>query len=176
MLAVGLFIALWVVLGVGVFAVAHRARSGERPPPSPAERRRRGIATGWLVAVIYIGFGVVIPGAFLIGNHANASGQVGGIKLTSAEKQGRELFGHNCAFCHTLAAANAVGQVGPNLDSIRPSEQLVLHTIENGCLQSPPSNDSAQTCLGFGTMPAGVLQGQQARDVAQFVATVAGRE
>ena len=29
-----------------------------------------------------------------------------------------ELFGENCAVCHTLAAANAVGKVGPNLDQL----------------------------------------------------------
>jgi len=31
-----------------------------------------------------------------------------------------------------------VGKVGPNLDVIQPTEQLVLHTIQYGCLQNPP--------------------------------------
>jgi hypothetical protein len=30
--------------------------------------------------------------------------------------------------------------------------------------------------LGAGTMPANIIQGQQAQDVAQFVAKVAGNE
>jgi mono/diheme cytochrome c family protein len=101
---------------------------------------------------------------------------VGGIKLTASEKNGRELFGHYCAFCHTLAAANATAKVGPNLDTLRPSRQVVLNTIINGCLQNPPSSTSPQTCLGYGTMPAGILQGRQAEDVASFVAKVAGQE
>jgi mono/diheme cytochrome c family protein len=126
--------------------------------------------------ILYVGFGVALPLGFLIGNHANANSQVGGYKLTAAEKQGRELFGRHCGVCHTLAGANAVGKVGPNLDTIKPSASLVLHTIVNGCLQSPPPGDTQQSCLGNGTMPAGIIEGQQATAVAQFVAQVAGRE
>ena len=111
----------------------------------------------------------------LIGNRNKANGQVGGIKLTAPEKRGREIFGENCSLCHTLAAANAVGKVGPNLDMIMPTESLVLHTIANGCLANPPPG-SQEACLGQGTMPANVVQGVQATEVAQFVAAVAGKE
>ena len=117
----------------------------------------------------------MIPLVFLTGNHANASSQVGGIKLNAAEKRGRELFGQNCAVCHTLAAANAIGKVGPNLDSLKPPASLVLNTINNGCLQNPPAN-SPQACLGNGTMPAQLVEGKDAQDVADFVAKVAGNE
>ena len=88
---------------------------------------------------VLIVFGIGLPAALLIGNHNKANGQVGGIKLTSGEKQGRELFGQHCGVCHTLAAANAVGKVGPNLDTIKPSASLVLHTIDNGCLPNAPN-------------------------------------
>ena len=125
--------------------------------------------------LVYVGFGIVLPIVFLLGNRNNASAQVGGIKLTAAEKRGRELFGQHCGLCHTLAAANAVGKVGPNLDVIQPTAQLVLHTIMNGCLQNPPSG-SQEACLGEGTMPADIVQGVDATDVAQFVAKVAGNE
>jgi hypothetical protein len=169
-------IALFAVLGHGVFFIAFRGG-----PTAPVhERARRSYrarrTTSLLLVILYAGFGVVIPLLFLTGNHANASKQVGGIKLTAAEKTGRELFGHNCAFCHTLAAANATGKVGPNLDVLRPSQQVVLSTIINGCLQNPPSSTSPQACLGFGTMPSGILQGKQAQQVAAFVAAVAGQE
>jgi mono/diheme cytochrome c family protein len=126
--------------------------------------------------VIYVGFGVVIPALFLVGNHANANKQVGGVKLSASEKTGRELFGMHCGVCHTLATANAVGKVGPNLDTLKPSQSLVLHTIQNGCLQNPPSSTAPTNCLGQGTMPADIVQGKQAQEVAKFVATVAGRE
>jgi mono/diheme cytochrome c family protein len=123
-----------------------------------------------------VAFGVALPLIFLVGNHTNASAQYAGIRLTPAEKTGRELFGQHCGLCHTLSAANSVGKVGPNLDVIKPTETLVLKTIANGCLQKPGPSESSQNCLGQGTMPAGILSGQQAREVAKFVATVAGRE
>jgi mono/diheme cytochrome c family protein len=171
-----LFVALWVLLGLGVFFIAIRGGFGAtRPstgPPSSGARRSLVI----LLVIAYVGFGIVIPLGFLIGNHANANAQVGGLPLTAAEKQGRQLFGQHCAVCHTLAAANAVGKVGPNLDVIKPSESLVLHTIRFGCLQSPPPGDSSMSCLGFGNMPASIAQGQQAQDIAAFVARVAGNE
>ncbi len=176
MLAVGLFIALWVVLGIGVFLVAMRGGLGRARATVRTPSRGGRTAMGVTFTIIYLGFGVALPLVFLIGNHANANGQVGGIKLTAAEKRGRELFGQKCGLCHTLAAANAIGKVGPNLDTLQPPESLVLHTIQNGCLQNPPSPSSPQTCLGEGTMPANVVQGGDAQDVAAFVAKVAGKE
>jgi hypothetical protein len=172
-LAVFLFAAFWVVLGLGVFIL------GVRGGPAAAARREQGYRSrrlmGVVLVLVYVGFGIVLPVVFLLGNRNNASAQVGGIKLTAAEKRGRELFGQHCGLCHTLAAANAVGKVGPNLDVIQPTAALVLHTIMYGCLQEPPSG-SQEACLGEGTMPADVLQGVDATDVAQFVAKVAGNE
>ena len=176
MLPVAAFIAFWVVVGLSVFWVAvsgsSRAAPDRRRRASPATRRL-GIV---LFFVIYVGFGVVIPLAFLAGNRANASEQIGGIQLTGAEKHGRILFGEHCAVCHTLAAANANGKVGPNLDQLKPPASLVLRTINNGCLQKPPSTSDPQNCLGQGTMPAQIIQGKDAEDVAQFVGKVAGKE
>ncbi len=37
-----------------------------------------------------------------------------------------------CASCHTLAAANASGNVGPNLDDLQPDFATVQHQVENG--------------------------------------------
>jgi mono/diheme cytochrome c family protein len=170
-----LFVVFWVVLGVGVFFVAARGGLGGARATIRSQTYGGRRAAGVTFAIIYVGFGIALPLLFLIGNHANANGQVGGYKLTAAEQRGRELFGQHCAVCHTLAAANAVGKVGPNLDTIKPSAALVLHTIQNGCLQNPAGSTS-QSCLGQGNMPAGIIQGQQATDVAKFVAQVAGRE
>jgi mono/diheme cytochrome c family protein len=175
-LPVAAFIAFWVVVGLSVFWVAASGSSRGAPDrhrrASPATRRL-GIV---LFFVIYIGFGVVIPLAFLVGNHANASQQIGGNQLTASEKHGRELFGAHCGVCHTLAAANTNGKVGPNLDVLKPPASLVLRTINNGCLQKPPSTSDPQNCLGQGTMPAQIIQGKDAEEVAQFVGKVAGKE
>lgn len=172
MLAVALFVAFWVVLGLGMFLIA--ARRGRGPSPT-AQKRGSNRFVGFAFAFMVVVFGIGIPAAILIGNRVNASAQVGGYRLTAGEKTGRELFGQHCAVCHTLAAANAIGKVGPNLDEVRPAASLVLHTINNGCLPNAPSG-SAEQCLGYGVMPANVVTGNNARDVANFVAQVAGRE
>ena len=113
-----------------------------------------------MFVVTAVVFGVALPLLMLTGNHHNANAQVGGIKLTAAEKSGRELFGQHCGVCHTLAAANAVGKVGPNLDMLKPAQSLVLNTINNGCLPNPPKG-SAQGCLGLGGHAGGRRAGRR---------------
>jgi mono/diheme cytochrome c family protein len=171
-----LFVAFWVVLGLGVFFIAVRGGLGGARATFQAQTYGARRTAGVIFAILYIGFGIAIPLVLLIGNHDNANAQVGGYRLSRAMKAGREIFGQKCGVCHTLAGANAIGKVGPNLDVIKPSESLVLHTIANGCLQNPPAGDTAQSCLGQGNMPSQIVQGQQAAAVAKFVAQVAGRE
>jgi mono/diheme cytochrome c family protein len=174
-LGVILFILFWVVLGLGLFYVAIRGGVGGVRAALQRQTRRGRRAMSVTFWIVFVGFGVAIPLAILTGNHAKASSQIGGIKLNAAEKQGRLLFGEHCGVCHTLAAANASGKVGPNLDQLRPPASLVYNTILNGCVQNPPPG-SPQACLGYGTMPAGVLEPQDAEKVAAFVGKVAGRE
>ena len=66
-----------------------------------------------------------------------------------------------CGSCHTLSAAKASGQVGPNLDEAKPGYDTVLAKVTNG----------------GGGMPSfgGQLSEQQIRDVAAYVATSAGK-
>jgi mono/diheme cytochrome c family protein len=84
---------------------------------------------------------------------------------------GKDLFVTNCGACHTLAEAGTDGVIGPNLDDLLapPSatapapatiKPRVLSAINNG--------------VG-GRMPKGVVSGQQAEEVANFVAQVAGQ-
>jgi cytochrome c oxidase subunit 1 len=70
-------------------------------------------------------------------------------------------FTSSCGSCHTLAAAGTTGTVGPDLDQTKPSKAQVLAAIEKGG-------------LGTGTMPAGLLQGAEAEQVADYVAKSAG--
>ena len=76
--------------------------------------------------------------------------------------QGKQLFQQNCGTCHTLADAGTNGKVGPVLDQVKPSKQLVLSAIKNGG-------------LGSGTMPANIVTGKDAQAVATYVSTVAGK-
>ena len=176
MLGTWLFVALWVILGLGVFFIAVRGGLGGARATVQGQSYGARRAATTIFVILYVGFGIALPLVLLLGNKNNANGQVGGYKLTPAMKQGRELFAQHCGFCHTLAASSSNGKVGPNLDVLKPSESLVLRTIQYGCLQNPPPGDTSQSCLGQGTMPPQPLQGQQARDVAKFVAQVAGRE
>lgn len=45
---------------------------------------------------------------------------------------GQQIFSENCSSCHTLAAADANGQVGPNLDDIQPDKGTVARQVING--------------------------------------------
>ncbi len=90
--------------------------------------------------------------------------------VSSELEEGKELFEINCGDCHTLAKAGTDGVVGPNLDELLapPSappdpatiKPRVLNAIENGI---------------EGRMPAGILSGDQADTVAEFVSQTAGR-
>ena len=56
-------------------------------------------------------------------------------RTTPAAKgpDGAKVFASaGCAGCHTLAAANASGNVGPNLDDLQPDFATVQHQVENG--------------------------------------------
>jgi mono/diheme cytochrome c family protein len=173
-LAVAAFVALWVVVALGLFVLATRGTGTVHHARRDAGRRGSTITITTFVITAVV-FGVGLPLLMLTGNHHNANAQVGGVKLTAAEKSGRELFGEHCGVCHTLAGANAVGKVGPNLDTLKPARSVVLNTINNGCLPNPPKG-SNQGCLGQGVMPSNIVQGQDAQNVAAFVAKVAGNE
>jgi hypothetical protein len=169
------FAAFWLLLGLGVFFIAIRGglRGTRTTLQSQTPGARRLATVGF--TTVYFTFGIALPVIFLVGNHVNTNSKYAGMNLTAAEKKGQVLFAQHCGVCHTLAAAGTNGKVGPNLDTIKPTETLVLHTIINGCLQQPAPSESAENCLGQGTMPPGVVSGEQAQQVAKFVAAVAGR-
>lgn len=173
MLGVAAFVAFWVIVAVGLFLLAARGGRGEAAKPKLGRGSNRGIGVVFVVTAAV--FGVALPVLMLTGNHANASSKYAGVKLDTAQRTGRELFGQHCGVCHTLTAANAVGKVGPNLDILMPSYSIIMHTLVNGCLPNA-SPASGEACLGQGVMPADVVTGQDAQDVAAFVAAVAGKE
>jgi mono/diheme cytochrome c family protein len=161
MIAWLLFVIVFVSLGLGVVFAAFRGgsrRRGRQGPPTPASRRAIGAAIGAVVIAI----GIAVPALVLAANGADDKGP-GGVELTEGDLRGREIFAKNCATCHTLRGANAVGLVGPNLDELRPPRALTLNAIEQG------------RARGQGQMPAGLIDGRDAQEVAGFVAKVAGR-
>jgi cytochrome c2 len=174
MIGVVIIAIVFTGLAVGIFWSANRGGLNKVTDAMLTQGRVGRRVVNVILVFTYVGFGIVLPAVMLIGNRDRASAQVDGIKLTAAEKTGRELFGEHCAVCHTLAAAAAIGKVGPNLDTLKPNYATVIHTLEYGCLQDPGANNPNQACLGYGTMPADVVEGQQAQQVAAFVSRVAG--
>jgi mono/diheme cytochrome c family protein len=75
----------------------------------------------------------------------------------------------SCGSCHTLADAATAGTVGPNLD------QAFGYSCEQGFAEDTVySVVRGQIELAQGAMPANLVTGQDADDVAAYVASVAG--
>jgi len=74
---------------------------------------------------------------------------------------GKEIFTANCGSCHTLKDAGTSGNVGPNLDQLKPDVTRVQD----------------QVIHGGGAMPAfdGTLSPDQIATVSKYVAARAGR-
>src|SRR5262245_16181225 len=123
-----LFLSFFVSLGLGVVFVA--MRGGPRGVRETLERGRRKPlhAAEFAVAGAIAVFGFVVPAIVLLSDQAEAG--PGGTTLTAAQAHGRELFSQKCATCHTLADANAVGRVGPDLDVLAPTKGLTLAVIK----------------------------------------------
>src|SRR3712207_9457175 len=52
--------------------------------------------------------------------------------LPISSGNGQELFSNTCGGCHTLEAAGASGQTGPNLDELKPDADRVAEAIAEG--------------------------------------------
>ena len=75
---------------------------------------------------------------------------------------GKQVFAKaGCGGCHTLKDAGSSGNVGPNLDSLKPSEATVARQVENGGGQMPAFKDS--------------LTAAEIQAVAKYVSSVAGK-
>ena len=70
---------------------------------------------------------------------------------------GKEIFLEkgNCAMCHTLLDAGSSGDIGPNLNLIKPNVKTVIMAVTNG----------------IGVMPAydGILSSDEIKAVAKYV-------
>ncbi|HKO37994.1 MAG TPA: c-type cytochrome [Solirubrobacterales bacterium] len=93
-----------------------------------------------------------------------------GISVSEENQEGAVLFADHCAGCHTLSAAGAQGSgnrgertQGPNLDQRVETYDDALFAIQNG---------------GFSgaIMPQNIVVGEEAEEVAKFVAKYAGSE
>jgi cytochrome c553 len=145
-------------------------------------------APALVLGAVIVGLGLGIPALVIDDNRSPASGGGGGGGGTAsagststsassgggggtstsgggasgAAAQGKLIFTQTCGTCHTLKDAGTNGQVGPVLDQVKPDKKRVLAALKNGG-------------LGSGTMPANLVTGKDAQDVATYVSSVAGK-
>jgi cbb3-type cytochrome c oxidase subunit III len=131
----------------------------------------RRVAVGILLA---LAAGLLAAGCGTGGRAGSHADTANGLKLFTGKGQ--------CAACHTLAAAGSSGTIGPNLDDAFHADRvqgfkqstianIVLDQIRLG--SGPLSNGVSKTVAGT-EMPANLVTGSDAQDVAAYVASVAG--
>ena len=136
--------------------------------------------------VVALGAGLVAA-AFLV-----AGCGTGGVASAGAPpdtQSGQQLFTQSCGSCHTLSAAGTSGTIGPDLDNAFAAdvqegypqsviENVVLDQIRLGSGPGPIATYSNGKLGNFKVqtqMPANIVKGQDALDVAAYVASVAGQ-
>jgi cbb3-type cytochrome c oxidase subunit III len=115
----------------------------------------------------------------------SACGTGGSVTGKSADKQnGAKIFSDKCAGCHTLAAASSSGTIGPNLDASFAEarsegfkESAILDIVHDQ-IKFPGQYPVRQNDANYlkANMPANLVTGQDAIDVAAYVAANAGMQ
>ena len=78
-------------------------------------------------------------------------------------EMGKDVFLNkaNCATCHTLAESGSNGQIGPNLNQIKPDMMRVISVVKNGIGIMPPLEE--------------LLSSQEIEAVAHYVSIAASQ-
>jgi mono/diheme cytochrome c family protein len=127
-----LFVIFWAVLAVALLAVALMGgRRGARTRRRAAAAVRGGTSRSRARSPSSARPSRSPPASAPATTRGRSPAR-GSRSLTPEQERGRELFAKYCALCHSLSASNAVAQVGPNLDQLRPTRELVLDAINNG--------------------------------------------
>ena len=107
----------------------------------------------------------------------------GGISEGASDSSnGKKLFSEKCAGCHALQSAGASGTIGPNLDDsfaqarAEGFDESAIRNIVHDQIRFPGQYPTAEKNPSFLTanMPADLVKGQDAEDVAAYVAANAG--
>lgn len=135
-----------------------------------------------LYRVGVLGAGLVAAALLAAGCGTGGIASAGGQRADT--QHGQQLFSTACGSCHTLSAAGTTGTIGPNLDNAFAAsvqqgypqssiENLVLDQIRLGSGQVATYTTSKKYTVQT-PMPANIVTGQDAIDVAAYVASVAG--
>jgi sulfite dehydrogenase len=89
-------------------------------------------------------------------------------KVVGNPKAGKPIFAGTCAVCHTLAAAGALGKVGPDLDRTRLTQAVIIKAIMDGGA-SVMSKAAAAKYTTHMPPYKGVLSPDQIQNVSAYV-------
>jgi plastocyanin len=117
---------------------------------------------------------------------AAAAAGVGGCNLVDSGTNvvnGKEMFIANCGSCHVLSRAGTTGVVGPNLDNAfqRARQDGFGESTFEGLVYAQIDSPNRNPSVDPGTkqpqpvMPADIVTGDDAEDVAAYVASAAGK-
>ncbi|MDX6481177.1 MAG: hypothetical protein QOG85_1687 [Gaiellaceae bacterium] len=131
-------------------------------------------------ATLGLGAALVLAGCGGVGEVAS-KGDVSNGKTQFSAPHKIKSGTFSCASCHTLADAGAAGKIGPDLDTTfayvreaaNKGDRFCEDTIANVVLDQIrfPSHNNLEPQY---VMPANIVTGKNAVDVAQYVASVAG--
>jgi cbb3-type cytochrome c oxidase subunit III len=132
-----------------------------------------------------LGAGLAAAALLAAGCGTGGIASAGGVRPDT--NAGEQLFKQTCGSCHTLQAAGTAGTIGPNLDdafatprqegySDSTIENIVLDQIRlgSGALATYTTVEHGKGLTPQTQMPAKLLEGQDATNVAAYVASVAG--
>lgn len=90
---------------------------------------------------------------------------------------GKQLFVQKCGSCHVLGRAGTKGVTGPNLDEAFAQSRRdgLGESGIRGLVRKQIGYPSRPGQQGTGVMPAGLVKGDKARDVAAYVASVVSK-
>ena len=114
----------------------------------------------------------------------SACGTGGIASATGNQENGKKLFQEKCAGCHALQAVGSTANIGPNLDDAFAQarsdgfKESAIANIVHDQIREPGQFATAQNDPNFlkANMPADLVTGQDADDVAWFVAANAGSQ
>ena len=130
-----------------------------------------------IFGLLLVFLAVVIPAwAFMKDGDPHASD--GRENVPASLETGQELFQANCGNCHKLYAAGTYGDFGPDLDQKlapagTPTDPAAIDGVKSQTLNAIEQGIDDPTVPG--RMPAGIVAGVEAEEIAEFVAQVAGR-
>jgi cbb3-type cytochrome c oxidase subunit III len=121
-------------------------------------------------------------GALTLAVTLSACGTGGIVSANANQQNGRAQFQQKCAGCHALQAVGSAGGIGPNLDDSFAQaradgyKESAIANIVHDQIRFPGQYATAQNNPNYLTanMPPNLVKGQNADDVAAFVAANAG--